>query len=119
MFPRLKQRFGTALDLVVEFSTLGEYSLDAPVASSPASAPPAARSQEPGLGGAGPPAGSVPARRTVAGGAAGIVPVATPAAKRRRERVGLRPAGQLTGSRRPGSTPPVEQECLTGSPRGA
>ena len=28
MFPRFKERLGTAVDLVVEFSTLGEYRLD-------------------------------------------------------------------------------------------
>ncbi|MFL6252464.1 MAG: hypothetical protein ACJ75N_18430, partial [Actinomycetes bacterium] len=29
MFPRLRDRFGAALDTVVEFSTLGEYRLGA------------------------------------------------------------------------------------------
>jgi hypothetical protein len=60
MFPQLRERFGSALDLVVEFSTLGEYRLgaDHPLAAQAA------------------------VRRIVAGGAAGKVPVATPAARR-------------------------------------
>ena len=38
MFPGLRQRFDAALDLIVEFSTLGEYRLAAPVAGGRASA---------------------------------------------------------------------------------
>jgi hypothetical protein len=52
MFPRFREQIGTALDLIVEFSTLGEYRLaaDGPGASSaPADAP----GQAPQLGGAG------------------------------------------------------------------
>jgi hypothetical protein len=81
MFPRLREQFGTALDLIVEFSTLGEYRLAAepPGASgAPADAP----GQAPQLGGAGPRALRAAVRRTVAGGATGRVPVATPAARR-------------------------------------
>ena len=39
MFPGLRQRFDAALDLIVEFSTLGEYRLAAPAAGVRASAP--------------------------------------------------------------------------------
>jgi hypothetical protein len=84
MFPQLRERFGSALDLVVEFSTLGEYRLGADGAVWPASAlaPPPERA--PQLGGAGdhPLAAQAAVRRIVAGGAAGKVPVATPAARR-------------------------------------
>jgi hypothetical protein len=91
MFPRLREQIGTALDLFVEFSTLGEYRLAAeqPGASrAPADAP----GQAPQLGGAGTPhALRAAVRRTVAGGATGKpapcrsqVPVATPAARRLR-----------------------------------
>ena len=38
MFPGLRQRLDAALDLIVEFSTLGEYRLAAPVAGGRASA---------------------------------------------------------------------------------
>jgi hypothetical protein len=85
MFPRFREQIGTALDLIVEFSTLGEYRLaaDGPGASSaPADAP----GQAPQLGGAGALALRAAVRRTVAGGATGQVPVATPAARRLRER---------------------------------
>jgi hypothetical protein len=83
MFPRFREQIGTALDLIVEFSTLGEYRLvaDVPGASgAPADAP----GQAPQLGGAGPHALRAAVRRTVAGGATGMVPVATPAARRLR-----------------------------------
>ncbi|MGH2782230.1 MAG: hypothetical protein ACRDLA_12670, partial [Thermoleophilaceae bacterium] len=55
MFPQLGERLGSALDLVVEFSTLGEYRIGADGAVWPASAltPPSER--EPQLGGAGDP----------------------------------------------------------------
>ena len=82
MFPRFREQIGTALDLIVEFSTLGEYRLavDGPGASgAPAEAP----GQAPQLGGAGTPhALRAAVRRTVAGGATGNTPVATPAARR-------------------------------------
>ena len=81
MFPRLREQIGTALDLFVEFSTLGEYRLavDGLGASrAPAEAP----GQAPQLGGAGAQALRAAVRRTVAGGATGVVPVATPAARR-------------------------------------
>ena len=114
MFERLKDRLGTALDCLVEFSTLGEYRLAAPAAAGSASAPPPASSHGSGLGGhelsgiAHP--GATPARaaggpacRTVAVGAIGIVPVATSAARR--------PAARRRRPRR-GAPPVAEQPCL-------
>src|SRR5215211_189006 len=116
MFPRLRDRFGAALDTVVEFSTLGEYRLGAS-APTPASARPAVSDNRvgPSSGWEVSPAaaaedpGTVTTRRTVAGGAAALhgnasrrallgAPAATPAARRRR---------------RPGAPPPPEQICLT------
>ena len=93
MFPRFREQIGTALDLFVEFSTLGEYRLAADglgASGAPADAP----GQAPQLGGADPQALRAAVRRTVAGGATGIVPVATPAARRLRERAtaGPRPS---------------------------
>jgi hypothetical protein len=84
MFPQLRERFGSALDLVVELSTLGEYRLGADGAVWPASALTPAPEREPQLGGAGehPLAAQAAVRRIVAGGAAGTAPVATPAARR-------------------------------------
>jgi hypothetical protein len=82
MFPQLKDRIGTALDIVVEFSTLGEYRLVADGAQAPASALAAVSEGEPQMGGAGRSAVRAAVRRTVAGGAAGKPPVATPAARR-------------------------------------
>jgi hypothetical protein len=115
MFPHLRERFGSALDVLVEFSTLGEYRLGPDGALCPASAlAPAVRKQParpaaqrmaprkqparpavarlapgcvPQMGGAGAPnAARAAVRRIVAGGAAGQVPVATPAAGRRPSR---------------------------------
>jgi hypothetical protein len=83
MFPQLRERFGSALDLFVEFSTLGEYRLGADGAVWPASALAHAPEREPQLGGAGDPlAERAAVRRIVAGGATGLTPVATPAARR-------------------------------------
>ncbi len=97
MFPQLKERIGPALDLVVEFSTLGEYRLNAdgvlcaasaitPVSRKRPARPGAQRSaqeREPQMGGAGATnAARAAVRRIVAGGAAGSVPAATPAARR-------------------------------------
>ena len=94
MFPRFREQIGTALDLIVEFSTLGEYRLavDGPGASgAPAEAP----GQAPQLGGAGTPhALRAAVRRTVAGGATGLVPVATPAARRLRGSCGAPQPGE-------------------------
>ncbi len=85
MFPRLRETLGTALDLVVEFSTLGEYRLDATGAPAPASALAAALEPTPQRGGTGSVAG-VAAERFVAGSAAASrsprAPAATPAARR-------------------------------------
>jgi len=124
MFPQLRERFGSALDTVVEFSTLGEYRLGADGALCSASALAHAPEREPQLGGAGDPlAERAAVRRKVAGGAAGMVPVATPAARRlwgapcasgRLPGAGPgRPAGgpAACGSRRPHNTAP-EQLCF-------
>ena len=82
MFPQFREQLGTALDLIVEFSTLGEYRLGVDHAYGAAGAPAVAPGHAPQLGGAGSPAGRAAVRRTVAGGATGRVPVATPAARR-------------------------------------
>jgi hypothetical protein len=97
MFPHLRERIGPALDLIVEFSTLGEYRLNADGVLCAASAlPPASRQhpalpdaqrwlpeREPQMGGAGAPnAARAAVSRIVAGGAAGTKPAATPAARR-------------------------------------
>jgi hypothetical protein len=92
MFPQLRERIGSALDLVVEFSTLGEYRLGADGAVWPASALALAPEREPQLGGAGDPlAERAAVRRIVAGGAAGNTPVATPAARRLAQARGAAP----------------------------
>lgn len=92
MFPRFREQIGTALDLIVEFSTLGEYRLavEGPGASG---APADASGQAPQLGGAGPQALRAAVRRTVAGGATGTTPVATPAARRSLEAAAGQPLG--------------------------
>jgi hypothetical protein len=83
MFPQLRQRIGPALDLIVEFSTLGEYRLDVDGVLRPASAFAHAPERVPQLGGAGESlAGRAAVRRIVAGGAAGLAPAVTPAARR-------------------------------------
>jgi hypothetical protein len=82
MFPRLREQIGTALDLFVEFSTLGEYRLAVEAIPGASSAPADAPSQAPQLGGAGVHALRAAVRRTVAGGPTGSTPVATPAARR-------------------------------------
>jgi hypothetical protein len=82
MFPRFREQIGTALDLFVEFSTLGEYRLAAEAIPGASSAPADAPGQAPQLGGAGATALRAAVRRTVAGGATGSTPVATPAARR-------------------------------------
>ena len=88
MFPQLRQRIGPALDMIVEFSTLGEYRLGADGAVYPASALAPASERVPQLGGAGdhPVVLRAAVRRIVAGGAVGSTPAASPAARR-----GLRP----------------------------
>jgi hypothetical protein len=124
MFPQLRERIGSALDLVVEFSTLGEYRLGADGALCPASALTLAPEHEPQLGGAGAEsAGRAAVRRIVAGGAAGQVPVATPAARRlaaaragsacRAERRHHTPKATSRRPRsRPGTRAAPEQLCL-------
>jgi hypothetical protein len=108
MFPQLRERFGSALDLVVEFSTLGEYRLGADGAVWPASALTPAPERDPRLGGAGdhPLAAPAAVRRIVAGGAAGHVPVATPAARRR---LGEAAAAKRLASARGSSACPGER----------
>ena len=97
MFPQLRERIGPALDLIVEFSTLGEYRLNADgvLCTASALAPPLRKHPalpdaprcdspecEPQMGGAGPKAARAAVSRIVAGGAAGTKPAATPAARR-------------------------------------
>ncbi|MFN2617318.1 MAG: hypothetical protein ABR581_09375 [Thermoleophilaceae bacterium] len=114
MFPTLRQRLGDALDLVVEFSTLGEYRLGVQDAPLPSGAPPAAGAIAPGMGGAGLSAGRAPGRRTVAG-PAGRSPAATPAARRRAGDHPHRVALQAPGRRarvRAGQPAAPDQHCL-------
>ena len=109
MFPRFREQIGTALDLFVEFSTLGEYRLG-PEGLGASGAPVDAPGQAPQLGGAGTPhALRAAVRRTVAGGATGMVPVATPAARRLRERAAVTP--RRSRSRR-GAPQAPGQLCL-------
>ncbi|HKF80211.1 MAG TPA: hypothetical protein VKB17_05245 [Thermoleophilaceae bacterium] len=128
MFPRVRDRFGAALDALVEFSTLGEYRLGA-LASVPTSALPAVSDRvgpssgwEAAAASSAADAGAGPARRIVAGGAAAFhggahgrallgAPAATPAARRplaHGERARLAPR------RRPGAPSPPQQRCLAG-----
>jgi hypothetical protein len=106
MFPQFREQLGTALDLIVEFSTLGEYRLGVDHAHGAAGAPAVAPGHAPQLGGAGSPAGRAAVRRTVAGGATGRVPVATPAARRL---LGLAESGET-------SLPPAPPEALLPRP---
>src|SRR4051812_4869691 len=71
MFPGLRQRLDAALDLIVEFSTLGEYRLAAPAAAGPASAPLAASAEAAGS------AGCAPMASAEAAGSAGCAPMAS------------------------------------------
>jgi len=100
MFPRFREQIGTALDLFVEFSTLGEYRLLAEAIPGASSAPADAPGQAPQLGGAGVHALRAAVRRTVAGGPTGSTPVATPAARR------LMKAAEGRVPRTPAHTPP-------------
>jgi len=102
MFPRFREQLGTALDLIVEFSTLGEYRLGTDCAHGAAGAPAVAPDHTPQLGGAGSPAGRAAVRHIVAGGATGRAPVATPAARR------LLAAADATPS-----SPPAPRPVLT------
>jgi hypothetical protein len=116
MFPQLRERFGSALDIVVEFSTLGEYRLGADGAVWPASALTPAPEREPQLGGAGdhPLAAQAAVRRIVAGGAAGRTPVATPAARRLAEGAAASGCGER---RHRGPEPrPRRQRARLGAP---
>ena len=104
MFPRFREQIDTALDLIVEFSTLGEYRLGAAEAAPGAPGAPAdAPGPAPQLGGASRTRTAV--RRIVAGGAAGLPPVATPAARRGHACSGERSRGRA----RPAAP---EQLCL-------
>jgi hypothetical protein len=104
MFPQLRQRIGPALDMIVEFSTLGEYRLGADGVVYPASALAPASERVPQLGGAGdhPVVAQAAVRRIVAGGAVGTMPAATPAARR----------AVLSRGPRPHVTGRHEQLCL-------
>jgi hypothetical protein len=83
--------------MLVEFSTLGEYRLDADGVLCPASALALASERAPQLGGAGDPvAARAAVRRIVAGGAVGLTPAATPAARRA---AATRPTGAATACR--------------------
>jgi hypothetical protein len=92
MFPGLRQRFDTALDLIVEFSTLGEYRLAAPAAGGRASALVVPSGTGPRMGGAGEDAARAAEQQVAKGavvtarGAAVRAPLrgtaATPAARR-------------------------------------
>jgi hypothetical protein len=119
MFPGLRQRLDAALDLIVEFSTLGEYRLAAPAADGAPSAPHAAIGRGPRLGGAGGDAARAADRQHVAGGAAvatrspGLrVPqrgaAATPAARRLALEACAAPAGD-PGERRSRLADPLER----------
>ena len=118
MFPALRQRFDAALDLIVEFSTLGEYRLAAPAADGRASAPVAAVADEaptessgrgPRMGGAGVRVARSADQQVVGGaaatarGAAVRAPLrgaaATPAARRLATGKGCRAGVQPAGSR--------------------
>jgi hypothetical protein len=102
MFPRFREQIGTALDLFVEFSTLGEYRLAAEAIPGASSAPVDAPGQAPQLGGAGVHALRAAVRRTVAGGATGSTPVATPAARRLVQAAkGAEPSAPETPARTP------------------
>ena len=131
MFPQLRQRIGPALDLIVEFSTLGEYRLDVDGVLRPASAFAHVSERAPQLGGAGESlAGRAAVRRIVAGGAAGLAPAATPAARRLGRDVRASEAAQALACRgerrhagaerpaprrkpRPRVVPAGEQLCLS------
>jgi hypothetical protein len=123
MFPRFREQIGTALDLFVEFSTLGEYRLAAEAIPGASSAPADAPGQAPQLGGAGVTALRAAVRRTVAGGATGSTPVATPAARRlmqaaagcsgdRRRPSDRRRASEPAARSREGTPQATEQLCL-------
>src|SRR4051794_18896108 len=127
MFPRLRDRFGAALDTVVEFSTLGEYRLGASAPASASAQPAVSEGVGPSFGWEAAPAtpdadaGAGPAHRTVAGGAAAFhgdafgralhgTPAATPAAGRPREHLARQ---RVVRRRRPGTPRPAEQGCLS------
>jgi len=138
MFPRMKRRLGSALmenlDLLVEFSTLGEYRLDDGLAPAPASAAndgrepatpvpadPAPLPSRPLRDG--PPARSAPAPSLVPG----RVAAATAAGRRARRglsdaaaaqhatrhRSGTGPQRQPARRKRAGAPAPAEQLCLS------
>ncbi|HEX7173072.1 MAG TPA: hypothetical protein VF365_10740 [Candidatus Limnocylindria bacterium] len=107
MFPGLRQRLDAALDLIVEFSTLGEYRLAVDAAGGRASAPHAASGRVPRLGGAGGDAARAADRHEVAGGA--VVSTRAPVA-----RVPLRGAAATPAARRL-----VSAACGSPTPRRA
>jgi hypothetical protein len=127
MFPRLREQIGTALDLFVEFSTLGEYRLAAEAIPGASSAPADAPSQAPQLGGAGVHALRAAVRRTVAGGPTGSTPVATPAARRLMKAAQAaeptaaapKPAAQCSGDRRRSADAAARMRVRKGAPAAA
>jgi hypothetical protein len=124
MFPRFREQIGTALDLFVEFSTLGEYRLLAEAIPGASSAPADAPGQAPQLGGAGVHALRAAVRRTVAGGPTGSTPVATPAARRLMKAAGARaprtpahkPATHCSGDRRRATEAAPRSRARKGAP---
>jgi hypothetical protein len=117
MFPRFREQVGTALDLIVEFSTLGEYRLAAEMPGA-SSAPADASGQAPQMGGAGPSLNPLRAavRRTVAGGPTGHGPVATPAARRLMRSTHPAPPAHAAAGRR---VPARRTRIRTGAPVAA
>ena len=119
MFPRLREQIGTALDLFVEFSTLGEYRLVVGAIPGASSAPADAPSQAPQLGGAGVHALRAAVRRSVAGGPTGSTPVATPAARRlmkAAEAAKPQPAPRCSRDRRRPTDATARTRVRTGAP---
>ena len=120
MFPRFREQIGTALDLFVEFSTLGEYRLAVEAIPGASSAPADAPGQAPQLGGAGVHALRAAVRRTVAGGPTGSTPVATPAARRLMKaaegRAPRKPAVQCSGDRRRSTDAAPRSRARKGAP---
>lgn len=117
MFPRLREQIGTALDLFVEFSTLGEYRLAVEAIPGASSAPADAPGQAPQLGGAGVTALRAAVRRTVAGGATGSTPVATPAARRLLKPATLPETPACSGDRRRPSEVAARARVRKGTPQ--
>ncbi len=127
MFPQLRERLRTAADLLVEFSTLGEYRLGDPVTgvAEATAAPRGALSFEPGWEDPGARARGVPVRDLHGGASASperasvagriesgrLAPPATPSG-RRREPSRSAPGRRAAARKRGGSVPAPAQPCL-------